>query len=171
MSLESNCLGNKASLCSFCESRACEEIPPPLLSLFYSLSRYRKTNTYTRRQFQSLLILPRLSFPTSVALFLQQENGTCKNAHESRHHHPRSSLLSPFSLLCCPPSVWGCLILNSTLLLARDSSPRPELFSSPGLLLAHPWSAQPQSVPGVPNSRVALECPTPDNPSPAPESP
>ena len=30
-----------------------------------------------------------------------------------------------------------------------NSSPRPELFSSP---LAHPWSAQPQSVPGVPNS-------------------
>ena len=35
-----------------------------------------------------------------------------------------------------------------------NSSPRPELFSSPGLLLAHPCSAQPQSVPGVPNSRV-----------------
>ena len=30
-----------------------------------------------------------------------------------------------------------------------NSSPRPELFSSPSLLLAHPWSAQPQSVPGV----------------------
>ena len=46
------------------------------------------------------------------------------------------------------------------------SSPRPELFSSPDLLLAHPWSAQPQSVPGVsvprvPSRRVSLECPTP----------
>ena len=40
-----------------------------------------------------------------------------------------------------------------------NSSPRPELFSSPGLLLAHPWSAQPQSVPGVPNSRVSPDCP------------
>ena len=45
-----------------------------------------------------------------------------------------------------------------------NSSPRPELFS-PGLLLAHPWSAQPQSVPGVlqslpgvPSLRVSLKC-------------
>ena len=43
--------------------------------------------------------------------------------------------------------------------LKLNSSPRPELFSSPGLLLAHPWSAQPQSaqpqsLPGVPNPRV-----------------
>ena len=45
-----------------------------------------------------------------------------------------------------------------------NSAPRPELFSSPGLLLAHPWSAQPQSLPGVPNSRVSLECPTPECP-------
>ena len=74
-----------------------------------------------------------------------------------------------------------------------NSSPRPELFSSPspGLLLAHPWSAQPQSasLPGVPNPecadlpsprvslnfptpecarvpspRVSLECPTPHSP-------
>ena len=52
-----------------------------------------------------------------------------------------------------------------------NSSPRPELFSSPGLLLAHPWTAQPQSVPGVPNSSVSLECPTPENPrDPTPES-
>ena len=43
-----------------------------------------------------------------------------------------------------------------------NSSPRRELFSSPGLLLAHPWSAQPESVPGVPNSGVSLECPTPE---------
>ena len=35
-----------------------------------------------------------------------------------------------------------------------NSSSRPELFSSPGLLLAHPWSAP----------RVSLECPTPDCP-------
>ena len=40
-----------------------------------------------------------------------------------------------------------------------NSSPRPELFSSPGLLLAHPWS-------GVPNPRVSLECPTPEYPLP-----
>ena len=46
----------------------------------------------------------------------------------------------------------------------ENPSPRPELFSSPSLLLAHPWSAQPQSVPGVPNSRVFLECPTPESP-------
>ena len=83
-----------------------------------------------------------------------------------------------------------------------NSSPRPELFSSPGLLLAYSWSAptpkchwsaplvpnprepsprvsQPQSLPGVPNPRVSLECPTPEAqpqsfPSPkcpAPESP
>ena len=45
-----------------------------------------------------------------------------------------------------------------------NSSPRPELFSSPGLLLAHPWSAHPPSVPRVPNSRVSLECPTPREP-------
>ena len=32
------------------------------------------------------------------------------------------------------------------------------------LLLAHSWSAQPQSVPGVPNPRVSLECPTPESP-------
>ena len=44
-----------------------------------------------------------------------------------------------------------------------NSSPRPELFSSPGLLLAHPWSAQPQSVPGLPSPRVSLECPTPED--------
>ena len=68
-----------------------------------------------------------------------------------------------------------------------NSSPGPELFSSAGLLLAHFWSAQPQSVlgcptpecpcsaqprvllectiqsvPGVPNPRVSLECPTPE---------
>ena len=55
-----------------------------------------------------------------------------------------------------------------------NSSPRPELFSSPGLLLGVP---NPQSVPGVPNSRVCLECPNPQSPSrvspecPAPESP
>ena len=41
-----------------------------------------------------------------------------------------------------------------------NSSPRPELFSSPGLLIAHPWSAQPPSVPGMPNSRMFLECPS-----------
>ena len=49
-----------------------------------------------------------------------------------------------------------------------NSSPRPELFSSPGLLLAHPWSAQPHMslecptlecpcCHGVPNPRVSLE--------------
>ena len=43
--------------------------------------------------------------------------------------------------------------MNSTLLLARNSSPRP-VYSS----------AQPQSVPGVPNSRVSLECSTPESP-------
>ena len=55
-----------------------------------------------------------------------------------------------------------------------NSSPRPELFSSPGLLLAHPWSAQPQSVPGVPNSRVSLQCPiqrTPAQPQSLPRVP
>ena len=66
-----------------------------------------------------------------------------------------------------------------------NSAPRPELFSSPGLLLAHPWSAQPQvslecptlecpwnaqpqSLPGVPNP----ECPGVPSPRvPNPESP
>ena len=68
-----------------------------------------------------------------------------------------------------------------------NSSPRPELFSSSGLLLESPWSAQPQKIkgetpwsatpgvpnprvffgvpnaetPGVPNPRVSLECPNP----------
>ena len=45
-----------------------------------------------------------------------------------------------------------------------NSSPRKELVSSPGLLLAHAWSAQCQSVPGAPNSRVSLGCPTPESP-------
>ena len=35
-----------------------------------------------------------------------------------------------------------------------NSSPRPELFSSPGLLLAHPVSLE------CPTPRVSLECPT-----------
>ena len=67
-----------------------------------------------------------------------------------------------------------------------NSSPRPEHFSSPrtqstprssletgvpnskvflgcptpGVPNPRPWSAQPQSVPGVPSPRVSLECPT-----------
>ena len=62
-----------------------------------------------------------------------------------------------------------------------NSSPRPELFSSPGLLLQTPWSAQPQKtrvpnprktpwsaqsqrLPGVPNARDSLECPIPETP-------
>ena len=47
-----------------------------------------------------------------------------------------------------------------------NSSPRPELFSSPSLLLAHPWSAQPQSLLGVANPRESLQCPTPESPCP-----
>ena len=58
-----------------------------------------------------------------------------------------------------------------------NSSPRPELFSSPGLLLETPWTAQVQKfktpriaqpeTPGVPNPRVSLECPEfPEIPSP-----
>ena len=62
-----------------------------------------------------------------------------------------------------------------------NSSPRPELFSSPSLLLAHPWNPkcprnaqlqsvpgvpdprkpQPQSLPRVPDPRVSPECPAP----------
>ena len=47
-----------------------------------------------------------------------------------------------------------------------NSSPRPVYFSSPGLRLAQPQGAQPESVPGVPAqpqspTRVSLECPTP----------
>ena len=80
--------------------------------------------------------------------------------------------------------------------LNSSTSPRPELFSSSGTLLlarstprsspecptpsvpgvpnsrvslkcptpeSH-WSAQPQSLPGVPSRRVSLECPTPESP-------
>ena len=79
----------------------------------------------------------------------------------------------------------GLLDLNSSLLLARNSSPRP-VYSSfmPGVpnpkaslecptperawaaqsqsdsILECPWSAQSQSVPGVPSPRVSLECPS-----------
>ena len=35
-----------------------------------------------------------------------------------------------------------------------NSSPHPELFPSPGLLPAHAWSAQPQSVLGVPRTKT-----------------
>ena len=47
-----------------------------------------------------------------------------------------------------------------------NSSPRPEPFSSPGLLLETPWSAQPQKIKGetpleCPTQRL-LECPTPE---------
>ena len=59
---------------------------------------------------------------------------------------------------------WNCLFPTLGVWLLNfklNSSPRPELFSSTGLLLARPWSARPQSVPGVPmpNPRVSLECP------------
>ena len=72
-------------------------------------------------------------------------------------------LLSGARLSAVVPHLGVGLFFPSTLLLAF--SPRPELFSSPGLLLAHP------KRPGVPNSGVSLHCPTPENPSPTPESP
>ena len=57
----------------------------------------------------------------------------------------------------------GVVLLDINL----NSSPRPALFSSSGLRLAHPWSA------GVPNPRVSLgvslECPTPVCPWSVPE--
>ena len=68
-----------------------------------------------------------------------------------------------------------------------------QLFSSPGTLLLarstpretrpcwRPWNAQPQRLPGVPNPRDSLNCPTPEPPwsaqpqrlleCPAPETP
>ena len=67
----------------------------------------------------------------------------------------------------------GLLDFNSTLLLARNSSPRLELLSSPGILLAHPssfnpcpapespCSAQPQSIPEMPNSQPCPRLPSP----------
>ena len=54
--------------------------------------------------------------------------------------------------LLFPTLAVGCEVLNSTY-----PSPRPELFS-------YAWSAQPQSVPEVPNSSVSLEYPTPECP-------
>ena len=50
-----------------------------------------------------------------------------------------------------PPSVWGCSILNSTQLLARNSSPRP-VYSSL-------TNSRVQSIPRVPNPRVSPESP------------
>ena len=59
-----------------------------------------------------------------------------------------SYLVLVLSCVCfSPPSVWGLLDFR------LNSSLRPELFSSPGLLLETPWSAQP---------RDSLECPTPE---------
>ena len=47
-----------------------------------------------------------------------------------------------------------------------NSSGRPELFSSPGPLLAHPWSAQLQSVPGQPSPSCSAQQSVPGVPNP-----
>ena len=93
-------------------------------------------------------------FRCSVFHWLLQD----KKQGKKQGKHIRFSLPpQPFDLISFFPTL-GVGLLDFKL----NPSPRPELFSSPGLLLAHPFSAQPQSVPGVPNSTVFLECPTPE---------
>ena len=90
---------------------------------------------------------------------------------EKRRRGVYGEMLGVFSLGVCL-SLFSFTTLGVGLLdFKLNSPPRPELFSSPGLLLAHPWSAQPRSVPGVPNSRVSMESPQGAQPQSLPQSP
>ena len=84
--------------------------------------------------------------PRWLFVALQMTNSKKKSAYFHSHN---DHIKQHESMLQFSPTL-GVGVLDFKL----NFSPRPELFSSPGLLLAYPWSAQPPIVPGVPNPQL-----------------